>query len=81
MKGLIKKGIELQMISPSALFTKQINKAIWEAQTGKKQKDFSMCSVCRNSRNGRWLCRLICKYRSATYAEVVGLKDVKIVKE
>lgn len=58
---MIKKGIELQMISPSLLLKQSF-----------MYKDFSVCSVCKT--NSLFLCYKICKYRKATYAELHNFK-------
>ena len=58
---MIKKGIELQMISPSLLLK--------ESFIG---GDFSVCSVCKSK--SLFLCHMICKFRQATYEEFEEFK-------
>lgn len=58
---MIKKGIELQIISPSLLLKESFY-----------NKDFSVCSVCKS--NSLFLCHAICKFRQATYEEFCNFK-------
>lgn len=53
---MIKKGIELQIISPSLLFMRSFSSPV-----------FSECSVCRS--RSLFLCHMMCKFRKATYDE------------
>ena len=61
---MIKKGIELQIISPSLLFKEHFRQIIG--------KPFSVCSVCKS--RSLFLCHMICKYRQATYVEFDDFK-------
>ena len=58
---MIKKGIELQIISPSLLFHKRFISG-----------GFAVCDVCKS--RSLFLCHMICKYRQATYEEFEKLK-------
>ena len=62
---MIKKGIELQIISPSLLMKERFCRAIG-------MPCFSVCSVCKSK--SLFLCHMICKYRQATYAEFEDFK-------
>lgn len=70
---MIKKGIELQIISPSQLISVGFGRAFSHLPPG----EFKVCKVCRSG--SLWLCHLICKYRSATYNEFC--EDKKGIKE
>lgn len=78
---MIKKGIELQTVSPSLLFKVHINNAFQEAFSPPGDV-IKMCEVCKSKRP--FLCRMICKYRSATYEEFFNerliLKNIHSVK-
>ena len=63
---MIKKGIELQTISPSLFFKVHNNNAFQEAFSPPGNV-IKMCDVCKSK--SLFLCHLICKYRSATYEE------------
>lgn len=54
---MIKKGIELQIISPSLLLKEVF-----------MHRDFSVCCVCKS--RSLFLCHLICKFRQATHDEL-----------
>lgn len=58
---MIKKGIELQIISPSLLMKESF-----------ANRCFSVCSVCKSG--SLFLCHMICKYRQATYEELHQFK-------
>ena len=58
---MIKKGIDLPIISPSLFFKERLS---IERLTN---ENFSVCSVCKSK--SLFLCHLICKYRHATYEE------------
>jgi hypothetical protein len=58
---MIKKGIELQIISPSLLLKECC-----------ANREFTVCSVCKSK--SLFLCRMICKYRQATYEEFEKFK-------
>ena len=74
---MIKKGIELQTVSPSLLFKVHIKNAFQEAFSPPGAV-IKMCDVCKSK--SLFLCRMICKYRSATYEEFFNYK-VKIKAE
>lgn len=61
---MIKKGIELQIISPSLLLKERFCQIIG--------KPFSVCSVCKS--RSLFLCHMICKYRQATFDEFEEFK-------
>lgn len=58
---MIKKGIELQIISPSLLLKESF-----------LNKDFSVCSVCKS--RSLFLCHMICKFRQTTFGELIEFK-------
>ena len=58
---MIKRGIELQMISPSLLVKEMFS-----------NKEFSVCGVCKSK--SLFLCHLVCKYRRATFGEFCQIK-------
>lgn len=58
---MIKKGIELQIISPSLVVYKRM-----------QNKNFSVCSVCKSK--SLFLCHIICKFRQSTFDEFQEFK-------
>ena len=64
---MIKKGIELQIISPSLLLKESFSSPV-----------FSVCSVCKS--RSLFLCYMICKFRKATYDEFCEFKKGAEVK-
>lgn len=53
---MIKKGIELQIISPSLVVYKRL-----------QNENFSVCSVCKSK--SLFFCHIICKFRRSTFDE------------
>ncbi len=69
MFRMIKKGIELQIISPSASLAKRFSSFTSPV--------FSVCSVCKS--RSLFLCHMICKYRQATFDEFEEFKKGGVV--
>ena len=61
---MIKRGVDLLIVSPSRLFTVNFNK---------KTEEVRCCEVCKFPKR---LCGIVCKYRKAYYVELLKQKGV-----